>query len=52
MPLELHIISDRMQYDLRRRIGPATEGKRAKRRASMNINYKLKDATTEDEDPS
>ena len=52
VPLEPHVISDRMQYDLRCRTGSATEGKRAKRRASMNINYEIKDATTEDEDPS
>ena len=52
VPLEPHVISDRMQYDLRRRIGPATEGRCAKRRVSMNINYELKDATTEDENPS
>ena len=52
VPLEPLVISDRMQYDLRRRIGPATESRRAKGRASMNINYKIKDATTEDEDPS
>ena len=52
VPLEPHVISDRMQYDLRRRIGSATKGKRAKRRASMNISYEIKDATTEDEDPS
>ena len=52
VPLEPHIISDRMQYGLRSRIGSAIEGKHAKRKASMNINYELKDATTEDEDPS
>ena len=52
VPLEPHIISDRMQYGLRSQIGSAIEGKRAKRKASMNINYELKDATTEDEDPS
>ena len=52
VPLELHVISDRMQYDLRSRTGSATENNCAKRRASMNINYEIKDATTEDEDPS
>ena len=52
VPLEPHVISDIMQYDLRQRTSPATEGKRAKRRASMNINYELKDTTTEDDDPS
>ena len=52
VPLEPHVISDTMHYELRPRIGSTTKGKRAKRRASMNISYVIKDATTEEEDPS
>ena len=52
VPMEPHVILDQTHYDLRQWIDSATEGKRPKRRASMNISYEIKDATTEEEDVS
>ena len=52
VPLEPHVILDQTEYDLRQRKDSATEGKCPKRKASMNISYEIKDATTEEEDVS
>ena len=50
IPLEPQVILEQMQYDLRQRPVSSNDAKRPKHNTSLNVNYGIMDATTEEEE--